>query len=915
MGNSSLSDILAQVKERISGKDIISRYSPDTDISTCLFGDDYKIKCFLPGHNDDTPSLSISKSKFVYKCFANCSGENSKGDFITLIRTMENCDFKDAVGVAASMVGVVTPKSYTPKVSLKRPSSKKAKPIYLKVEKKEKPEIEEKTISDFISGLEKNFTALKYLKNERHLSISMIEKYHIGCDKRGNITIPIYDDGKIINIRYRNKDVNPKKGFPKYWSHSVTIKGKKKEEDVKISFGDAALFNKDLLLMDSDAIVILCAGEFDAMLSTSKKHRTIGICSTGGEGTWDKEWDNLLLDRTVIICYDNDKAGRDGSKLVLDHIPNATIANLAGKVGAKGDVSDLVGQLGLTDAIDHILEFGTLANSNEEDIGGDLLPSPVKTFNPAFHITGSGKVYITAMFKVIKTAIVGSKKDTREVTYEAIEPVIVSSDRSAYSIPEVDDEISKLDNNAVATFKGMTCTQTPSNAQTKWSGSRVKRFLSGHKSHSNVTESYMDIFKTVNSYAKLSRKTYTGLISLYILGSYFYEIFPSYPYLHLHGVKGSGKSTLARVISGMSFNAIFMINPTLAVLARTIEEQKGLVVIDEMEQNSTRKDGRSPISQIMNSGYQKGASRPICDTENNNKIVKFDLYCPKVICNINDLNDVTKSRCISIVTKRIEGVVIKKDAEADPNLLYISRGLYEVLMTRTPDAIAAYNEVKAMNEFAPLEKNIGALKVFGRTRELFIPLLSMARFIYNESGFTKPWDNIIKELQFIDEEKDLDENETPEETLKTVLIEMLKKTGMEGMHVTCHEILEEYKLLFISSKSGLEGWITKRLRNFGLSNVKKYPPSRKRFRCHVMRDDGNIDTIEKRLTVYTVTWDTVGMDKPLAGKPGETRIQTMYSERKHISVISNHTGPVQVIENDKNISNLKPKIQDDDIPF
>ena len=74
--------------------DIISSYVPVT-----LKGKDYK--CVCPFHDDHSPSMSISTSKQIYKCFS-CG---AAGNVFTFVQNFENVSFIEAVKIVAEKIG------------------------------------------------------------------------------------------------------------------------------------------------------------------------------------------------------------------------------------------------------------------------------------------------------------------------------------------------------------------------------------------------------------------------------------------------------------------------------------------------------------------------------------------------------------------------------------------------------------------------------------------------------------------------------------------------------------------------------------------------------------------------------------------------------------------------------------------
>lgn len=159
---------------------------------------------------------------------------------------------------------------------------------------------------------------IKAWLNNRKITDTILEKFNITFET--NITIPIYDkDGFFSYNKYRRNPLIPETG-PKYWYD----KGGKAE-----LFG--AHFVKD------EKIVVITEGELDALCLWSQN--IPAVSSTGGCMTFKEEWVNILKDKQVYICYDNDLAGYTGAVKTLQFIPHAKVILIPHEAGIK-DITD-----------------------------------------------------------------------------------------------------------------------------------------------------------------------------------------------------------------------------------------------------------------------------------------------------------------------------------------------------------------------------------------------------------------------------------------------------------------------------------------------------------------------------------------------------------------------------------------------
>lgn len=159
--------------------------------------------------------------------------------------------------------------------------------------------------------------SIKHYLNARGISDNIIEKQ--GLSWEGAIVIPVRDSaGGFL--------------FNKYRRDPSLSEGAKYSYDKGAS---ATLYNSETLCHATS--VIITEGELDALvLESAGLH---AVSSTGGSGTFKKEWYDLFREKEVFICYDNDEAGVSGAIKVAAIIPHAKIIELPDFGGVK-DVTD-----------------------------------------------------------------------------------------------------------------------------------------------------------------------------------------------------------------------------------------------------------------------------------------------------------------------------------------------------------------------------------------------------------------------------------------------------------------------------------------------------------------------------------------------------------------------------------------------
>ncbi|HEY5585687.1 MAG TPA: bifunctional DNA primase/helicase [Ruminiclostridium sp.] len=134
----------------------------------------------------------------------------------------------------------------------------------------------------------------EYLKI-RKISKATIDKLQVGCDEKGNIVFPYFENGEMVFVKFRpSKKVE--KGERKAW----------REEG-----GKPILWGMDLCT--SDKPLIITEGEIDTLSCYEAGLENIVSVPSGSEDfTWvELCWDWLKQFREIIIFGDNDDPGKE----------------------------------------------------------------------------------------------------------------------------------------------------------------------------------------------------------------------------------------------------------------------------------------------------------------------------------------------------------------------------------------------------------------------------------------------------------------------------------------------------------------------------------------------------------------------------------------------------------------------------
>lgn len=171
----------------------------------------------------------------------------------------------------------------------------------------------------------------------------------------------------------------------------------------------------------------------------------------------------------------------------------------------------------------------------------------------------------------------------------------------------------------------------------------------------NVLNLYKTIKQKAINHIWFSNPLTYDILTLWIMGTYLYWGFSSYPYFHLSGTPDSGKSTVQRFTASLAFNGYFTESITGSSIFRYVEEMRSTMCIDEQEFLAS--ESNLEAISILNSGYHKAgnATRQEQQTNANGDkkfvTVSFSTYSPKMLSGIRGLDPTLRTRSISVPMK------------------------------------------------------------------------------------------------------------------------------------------------------------------------------------------------------------------------------------------------------------------------
>lgn len=308
-------DVISQIKDRLDIVDVVSQY-----VVLKKSGANYWGIC--PFHNDKKPSMSVSPSRGIFKCFSCGAG----GDALAFLVKIQNREYKDVILELADKYGIELPKKYgassetkSLKKEMIKACTKAAKFYHIQLRSADdankamtalrKRDVDDNVIDKFTLGWAPNKydTLYKELKKEFKDEIlekaGLILKSNSGgyIDRfRNRIIIPIQNEnGEYVAFGARAVDEGQN---PKYLNSSDSLIYNKS----KLLFG---LNSAQDTIKAEDGVVIM-EGYFDVISAQAHGvENAVASCGTALTPDHVKLLSRYTKSRRIFLSFDTDKAG------------------------------------------------------------------------------------------------------------------------------------------------------------------------------------------------------------------------------------------------------------------------------------------------------------------------------------------------------------------------------------------------------------------------------------------------------------------------------------------------------------------------------------------------------------------------------------------------------------------------------
>lgn len=608
--------------------------------------------------------------------------------------------------------------------------------------------------------------------NQRCLPNEIIDKFKVGWTGTA-ISIPIYNkDSGYVFFKFRKDPLFDSTEEAKY----LFSKG-----------AHAELYGWENVTNPKPFLVI-CEGEFDRMVLESKG--IPAVTSTAGAATFKDEWVVALREiSNPYICFDRDDAGLTAGIKLIEKLPHAKFVSLSKLPQGKKDITDFFVAGNSIQDFNRLLKEAKTPDELEFCFNA-IGSNEVNSLHPSQDFCSD-----TAYFTIPFTEYTRDAKNPFKQLY-----YVITSERKLLRL----EDKAEFYNKYGKVIKDLPFIKNP---EPRWQAEAIKEFVfngytpTPYRVHAAIEHIYY-------KYSEIKDSAWYLIFPLWVIGTYLYYLFETYPYLAFEGLKNTGKSKTARLTTRMSFNGIFSVNASEATLYRDIENLRPTFGIDEAEILKDPEKSKS-IRAILNAGHFKGAC--VLRQEKTPKgefyTRKYSVYSPKLIANTKGLEDTLDSRTIKIIMLRAKsekGLLL--DTETSENWNYIRHLCYTFSLCFFKEIREIYltdSQVKIANN---------------RFNDLWCPLLSIAKFIFldhNQEKFKQIKDFALEQIGLSQDDSLDDRTSAFLKALKNLTLNTDTAISSEQIKQTMQPYLEDEEFINITAK-----WIGWKMRSFGLNKNK-----------------------------------------------------------------------------------------------
>lgn len=208
------------------------------------------------------------------------------------------------------------------------------------------------------------------------------------------------------------------------------------------------------------------------------------------------------------------------------------------------------------------------------------------------------------------------------------------------------------------------------------------------------------------------------VICLWIMATYMYQMFQTFPILALCGIREVGKGTNLSFVSQCAWNtSMRTVVPTLAILSRRIHSMRCTICMDEAKYlGKVAEFGE--MNAFLESVTEKGVGRPVFNNETGEEEL-FETYAPLVYASRGDIP--IENKAIRITMVEAPDIMYGKrrsELEVDEDFDGIVKDLVGFALTHAEYVKREYDLLEPTNE------------IYGRDFQLWRPIFAICKVVY-----------------------------------------------------------------------------------------------------------------------------------------------------------------------------------------
>src|SRR5271157_50580 len=257
----------------------------------------------------------------------------------------------------------------------------------------------------------------------------------------------------------------------------------------------------------------------------------------------------------------------------------------------------------------------------------------------------------------------------------------------------------------------------------------------------DVEAVYYSLYQIFDDYFWYPNDYEKTIQTIYIILTYFYQLFPAIASLHLTGPKNSGKSNAMMIALWTAFNAFKVVSVKESFLFRTSHTTGGCFIVDEAEKFTGESQHRDndEVLQLLRARYKNGDAVPrqVKVLDGDYKTQLYETFGPTYLGSISCLEDAMASRTIVIECLTKDNLDGLKSFTNDNDAIKlkcadIKDKLYALMLLDFPNIMVSDKMVIAENQ-----NELGKLHhIRNREWEKWRPIFAIAQWIDNASKHT-----------------------------------------------------------------------------------------------------------------------------------------------------------------------------------